>query len=89
MAEGARGKTAITSYHGFLRFMHMLWCLKPLRPIQPAMKAFIQRVRWHSSLLYFDDIVVFLQNAEEHIYHLRYVLTFLYYAEMQLKLNTS
>lgn len=45
------------------------------------------KVKWQFVLLYFHDIVIFLQKLNEHIGHFRQVLRLLYNADVKLNLK--
>ena len=54
---------------------------------QRAIDVILAQVRWQYSLVYLDDIVVFSKTGEEHIDHVRSVLSLLADAGVTLKLK--
>lgn len=76
IAEEGRDKTAFTSHHGLYQFVRVPCGLKNAhitfhRPIE----VILVTVWWKHALVYLDAVVVFSKSADEHIAHVRSVLT--------------
>lgn len=83
-----KDKTAFTSHHGLYRFTRMPFGLKNApATFQRAMDVIVAPVRWQTALVYLDDIVIFFRTLEEHITHVRQVLSLLQNAGVTLKVK--
>ena len=86
LAEGAKDKTAFTTPFGLFEFTVMPFGLHNApATFQRLMNRVLQRCQKFAQA-YIDDVVVFSKTWEEHLEHLRAVLTALQQAGLTLKL---
>ena len=88
VAEEDRAKIAFTCHEGCLEFCRMPigLCNAPAT-FQRIVDMLLSGYRSRTCLVSLDDIIVFRKNAEEHIAHVREVLTVLKEAGLSLKLK--
>ena len=78
VAEEGRAKIAFTCHEGCLEFCRMPFglCNAPAT-FQRTVDMLLSGYRWRTCLVYLDDIIMFGNTAEEHVDHVREVLTVL------------
>ena len=88
VAEEDRTKTAFTCHEGCFEFCGMPFglCNAPAT-FQRTVDMLLSGYRWRTCLVYLDDIIVLSNTAEEHVDHVREVLTVLKEAGFSLKLK--
>ena len=88
MAPEDRHKTAFTCHAGCYEFCRMPFglCNAPAT-FQRTVDILLAKYRWRSCLAYLDDVIVFSNTLEDHLQHLKEVLTLLQGAGMSLKLR--
>lgn len=83
-----RPKTAFVTHHGVYQYTRMPFGLKNApATFQRAVDMILASVKWQYAIVYLDDIVIFSRNVEEHLKHIRTVLTLLRAAGMSLKMK--
>ena len=88
MAPEDRDKTTFTCHEGIYRFTRMPFGLKNApATFQRAIDIILSRVKWQYALVYLDDVIIYSKSFEEHIVHVRTVLTLLSKAGISLKLK--
>ena len=88
VAEEDRAKTAFTCHKGCFEFCKMPFGLyNAPATFQRTVDILFSGYRWRTCLVYLDDIIVFSNTAEEHVHHVREVLTILKEAGFSLKLK--
>ena len=88
VAEEDRAMTAFTCHAGCLEFCRMPFCLcNAPAMFQRTVYMLLYGYRCRTCLVYLDDIIVFRNTAEEHVDHVREVLTVLKEAGFSLKLK--
>lgn len=67
-------ETSFTSHHGLYKFTRIPFRLRnALATFQRAMGVILPSMRWQFSLVYLDDIGVFLESAHDHSEEVRRV----------------
>ena len=76
IAEEDRAKAAFTCHEGCFDFCRTPFglCNAPVT-FQRTVNMLLSDYRWRTCLFYLDDIIVFSNTAEEHVDHVREVLT--------------
>lgn len=88
VGDGDRGKSVFTSHHWLLRLTGMQFGLKnEPGALQLAGNAILSSEKWQFTLMYLNDIIIFPKFPNEHIIHVRQVLTILKDAWVTLKFN--
>ena len=85
---GDMEKTSFTCHQGTFMYNRMPFglCNAPAT-FQRALDIILAGYRWQTCLVYLDDVIVFSRNEEDHIRHVREVLTALRDAGVTLKLR--
>ena len=88
VASEDRSKTVFTCHEGCFEFCRIPFglCNAPAT-FQRTVDMLLSGYRWRTCLVYLDDIILFSNNAEEHVDHVREVLTVLKEAVFSLKLK--
>ena len=88
MSEEDKKKTAFTSHFGIFQFLRMPFGLKnaPMT-FQRAIDIILAPFKWQSVMVYLDDVIVFSNNADQHLEDLTAVLRLLHNAGMTIKFN--
>ena len=88
VAPEDRDKTTFTSYLGTFRYTRMPFGLHNApATFQRALDIILSGARWQSCLIYLDDVIVFSRSTDEHLRHVREILTCLRRAGITLKLT--
>ena len=88
VAEEDRAKTAFTCHGGCFEFCRVPFGLsKATATFQRTVDMLLSGYGWRTCLVYLDDIILFSNTADEHVDHLRAVLTVLKEAGFSLKLK--
>lgn len=83
-----RDKMAFTSHHGLYRFVRIPVGLKnALGNFQGANDEILWKVRWKNAVVYLDDVFIFYKTPDDHVEHVRSVLTLLHEEVVTLKLK--
>lgn len=81
-------KTAFTIQHEIYQFIRALFRLQSVpATFQRVIDLILSSIRWQSTLLYLDDIVIFSKSVEEHVQLVRKVVTMLRDVGITLKLK--
>lgn len=87
VAEDSIDKTAFVSHSGFYEWTRMPFGLTNApATFQRALDLILAGYKWHTCLVYLDDIIIFSNSVSDHIEHLNDVLTALGQAGISLKL---
>lgn len=89
MAENDCDKKGLTSYHGFFYFNGLNFgCWNARETFQPQIGVLPTNVKWHFSLIFAEDIVIFLRTPAKHFKNVLQVLELLNEAVMTLNRKT-
>ena len=88
VSEEDRSKTAFTCHEGCFELCRMPFglCNSPAT-FQRTVDMLLSGYRWRTCLVYLDDIIVFSNTKEDHLTHVREILTILKDAGFSLKLR--
>lgn len=76
--EADRDETAFTSHHGLYQFIRMPFELRNAPDtFQRTMGVILSTLLWKCAIIYLDDIVIFSKSPQEHIGHVKTMLTLL------------
>ena len=84
--EEDKSKTAFVTKQGLFEFNVMPFglCNAPAT-FQRAMDALLAELKWHSTLVYLNDILIYSKSPGEHLHHLQEVFQRLWNANFTLK----
>ena len=83
-----RSKTAFVCHEGCFEYCRMPFGLTNApATFQRAVDMILGRYRWKSCLVYLDDIIVFSKTKEDHVQHVKEVLSTLKEVDFSLKLK--
>ena len=86
--KGDRDKTAFVCHQGLYRFNRMPFGLTNApATFQRAVDILLARFKWRTCLVYLDDIIVFSNNLDDHLSHVREIMRVLQDAGITLKLK--
>lgn len=85
--QADRHKTALTLRHSLHLFIRMPFGLKNAPKTFQRKMDVVLSINWRFDIVYLDDIVTFSKNLNEHIEHIRHVLTLSSNAGVTLKLK--
>jgi Reverse transcriptase (RNA-dependent DNA polymerase) len=87
--EVDRDKTTFCSHAGTFRFLRMPFVLRNApATFQRAIDIILSGLKWHTCLVYLDDIIIYYTSREDHSHHVDEVLTTLGWAGLSLKLKS-
>lgn len=88
VANDDKHKTAFTSHAGTFQWNRMPFglCNAPAT-FQRTLDILLAGLRWKTCLVYLDDVIIFSNSFEEHVQHVREVLSALQTAGLSLKLK--
>ena len=86
--EADQELTTFTCHRGTFKYVRMPFGLSNApATFQRVLDIVLSRYRWQTCLVYLDDVIIFSKNRDEHIQHVREVLTSLRDAGVSLKLR--
>ena len=87
-ASGDRDKTTFITHLGNFRHVRMPFGLRNApATFQWALDVILKGLRWHTCLVYLEEICVFSKDTDKHVSHVDEVLTLLRSAGVSLKLK--
>jgi Reverse transcriptase (RNA-dependent DNA polymerase) len=86
--EADRDKTTFSSHAGTFRFLRIPFGFRNApATFQRAFDIILSVLKWRTSLVYLDDIIIYSTSREDHYHHVDEVLTTLGKAGLSLKLK--
>ena len=80
--------TSFTCHRGTYKYLRMPFGLSNApATFQRVLDIVLSRYRWQTCLVYLDDVIIFSKNMDDHVKHVREVLTALRDAGVTLKLK--
>ena len=74
--EQDKWKTAFLTHHGLFHYNYMPFGLKNAPAVfQRFMDKILGSLRWTAALCYIDDVIIFSSSLEEHVTHIRQLLS--------------